>query len=242
MPACRACAFGTTTVPARPLTRTYSRVVGPRVRQRLPGQRPPAARARHEAQGPVVRRVGVEHPDRVTDPVAPRVREGGPVGVPGLGAAPGVGRPGVEARQLQVGAEHVPRALQDPGGQSRRGSRYVHPDSRQVDVCDRMRMNGRASNPLGQGPNAAPTSRRGCYQIVTKPLFSLGRSVKNSIRKSLTCGYFCLARATGLEPATTGSTVRWAEGTRGRTIAWENGTFPCPAPGCGKPPSPHEPL
>jgi hypothetical protein len=32
-------------------------------------------------------------------------------------------------------------------------------------------------------------------------------SVNGSSRKSLTCGDFCLARATGLEPATTGSTV-----------------------------------
>src|SRR5262245_26096697 len=31
-----------------------------------------------------------------------------------------------------------------------------------------------------------------------------------SSRKSLTRGYFCLARATGLEPATTGSTVRYS--------------------------------
>src|SRR5262249_29298311 len=79
-----------------------------------------------------------------------------------------------------------------------------------------------------------------CYQIATK-CWKYPRQAENSeSRKSLTCGSLLLARATGLEPATTGSTVRWAEETRGRTIPWKNGSFPCPGPGCGKHPSPHE--
>jgi hypothetical protein len=36
------------------------------------------------------------------------------------------------------------------------------------------------------------------------------RSAYDSSRKSFSCGYFCLARATGLEPATTGSTGRYS--------------------------------
>jgi hypothetical protein len=78
-------------------------VVGPRVRQRLLGQLPPAVRAGHEAEGSVVRRVGVEPPDRVADPGALGIGEGGRVGVQRLGAAPGVGRAGVEAGRRQVG-------------------------------------------------------------------------------------------------------------------------------------------
>src|SRR5690348_8578421 len=52
--------------------------------------------------------------------------------------------------------------------------------------------------------DAAPGALPNCYQIELR----LERPEKSSSRKSLTCGYFCLARATGLEPATTGSTVR----------------------------------
>jgi hypothetical protein len=99
--------------PPRP--QDLPRVVGRRVRQRPLGELAPAVRAGHEAHGPVVRRVGVQHPDRVADPGALGVREGGHVGVRGPGAGRGADRTGIETGQLQVGAEHVPRALQDPG-------------------------------------------------------------------------------------------------------------------------------
>jgi hypothetical protein len=55
--------------------------------------------------------------------------------------------------------------------------------------------------------NVTPTRPLRCYQIATKVDFHPKRSVNDSSRKSLSCGYFCLARATGLEPATTGSTA-----------------------------------
>src|SRR5262249_58763656 len=47
-------------------------------------------------------------------------------------------------------------------------------------------------------------------QIGPKPIPHSKRLRNDSGRKSLTCGHFCLARATGLEPATTGSTVRYS--------------------------------
>jgi len=46
-----------------------------------------------------------------------------------------------------------------------------------------------------------------CCQIVAKRIYYFTDPLNDSSRKSLSCGYFCLARATGLEPATTGSTV-----------------------------------
>jgi hypothetical protein len=90
-------------------------VVGLQVRRRLLGQPPPAVRAGHEAGGPVVRRLFIEYPDRVGDQGSPRAGECGHVGVRGPGAGRGADRTGIETGQLQVGAEHVPRALQDPG-------------------------------------------------------------------------------------------------------------------------------
>ena len=55
---------------------------------------------------------------------------------------------------------------------------------------------------------ATPPMR--CYQIATKTEFHASWSENYSSRKSLSCGYFYSARATGLEPATTGSTVRYS--------------------------------
>ncbi len=45
----------------------------------------------------------------------------------------------------------------------------------------------------------------GCH-----PFFAHTESENDSSRKPVVCGYFCSARATGLEPATTGSTVRYS--------------------------------
>ena len=58
--------------------------------------------------------------------------------------------------------------------------------------------------------NVATMSHLCCYQTATISKYSLPLSENYSSRKYLACGYFCLARATGLEPATTGSTVRYS--------------------------------
>jgi hypothetical protein len=57
-------------------------------------------------------------------------------------------------------------------------------------------------------PNVNAIPLFACYQIDTKSLIRLDVSQNESSRKSFTCGYFRLAMATGLEPATTGSTVQ----------------------------------
>ena len=68
----------------------------------------------------------------------------------------------------------------------------------------------RPSPTSGGTVNATSTPATGCYQLATKTGIAQRVSQNDSSRKSLACGYFCLARATGLEPATTGSTVRYS--------------------------------
>ena len=49
-----------------------------------------------------------------------------------------------------------------------------------------------------------------CCQFVANSFRDFSDPLNDSSRKSFACGYFCSARATGLEPATTGSTVRYS--------------------------------
>ncbi len=87
----------------------------PRVGRRVLRQAPPAVRPRHDAQGAVVRREVVEHPDGVAHPVALLIRQGRHVDVQRLAVAPGQRRPCVQAAELEPRAEDVAHAGQDPG-------------------------------------------------------------------------------------------------------------------------------
>src|SRR5262249_9075335 len=58
--------------------------------------------------------------------------------------------------------------------------------------------------------NATPTRRRSFPQIFPKPDLPVRNSENTESRKPFGLRLFCLARATGLEPATTGSTVRYS--------------------------------
>ena len=86
-----------------------------------------------------------------------------------------------------------------------RFSRRARPPTRQPE--HRKRSTHLSPN-VPNNTTAMPPVQR--YQIVTKPHCLLNNSTNDSSRKFFACGYFCLARATGLEPATTGSTVRYS--------------------------------
>ena len=73
--------------------------------------------------------------------------------------------------------------------------------------------------------NITATPPAFCPQIAPKPNYLLRKSENDSSRKSLTCGYSCLARATGLEPATTGSTVRYSN-----QLSYAPNRWPIPRP------------
>lgn len=66
--------------------------------------------------------------------------------------------------------------------------------------------------------NITPTSPASRYQIDTKPMHWQRWSGNDSSRKCFTCGYLRLARTTGLEPATTGSTVQCCGQTMAKPI------------------------
>ena len=67
-------------------------------------------------------------------------------------------------------------------------------------------------NRLARVPGSNATSMRpvDCPRIVPKVALPPDLSRKSSSRKPLTYGYLRLARATGIEPATTGSTIRYS--------------------------------
>ncbi len=116
-----------------------------------------------------------------------------------------------------VGSDALPLRCAPPGRNRPQGK-----------VCRQRRQNGppqtrsitqRVSRPRHKsqpsrralGRRAAPTSRppRFCPQIVPMAWAAL-RKAQRKGRSFLNCGLFQKARTTGLEPATTGSTVRYS--------------------------------
>src|SRR5437773_4913221 len=60
-------------------------------------------------------------------------------------------------------------------------------------------------------PKCPQQHHRNTNRVLSPKLIIRFVSLKTTVAANpFVCGYFCLARATGLEPATTGSTVRYS--------------------------------